>query len=96
MRAVELVTDTMKLPVDDPLAVVVTAAIKAGRAEELQQLLCEHEGLATARIVDAAQVERTLLKIARERLFGGRCAIGVAAFRRPVGCSLTVHRCRMP
>ncbi|MEA2490606.1 MAG: uncharacterized protein QOH21_2398 [Acidobacteriota bacterium] len=56
----------MHLNADDPLAVALTAAIHAGRLDELSDLLAAHRGLASVRIVDAKGVGRTLLHIAAD------------------------------
>jgi ankyrin repeat protein len=52
----------------DPLAVAVTAAIHAGDVQELERLLREHPGLATARLGDddADGMSRTLLHVATD------------------------------
>ena len=56
----------MNVPADDPLAVAVAAAIHTGALPELERLLHEHPGLATARIVDTKAAARTLLHIAAD------------------------------
>jgi ankyrin repeat protein len=52
----------------DPLAVAVTAAIHAGDVQELERLLREHPGLATARLGDDDPdgMSRTLLHVATD------------------------------
>jgi uncharacterized protein len=54
------------LPEDHPTAVAVTAAIRGGRLEALERLLAESPELATARIVDARGVGRSLLHLATD------------------------------
>ncbi len=51
---------------DDPLALAVTSAIHAGRADELRELLANNPDLARGRIVDQKGVGRTLLHIATD------------------------------
>ncbi|MEU7614814.1 ankyrin repeat domain-containing protein [Micromonospora rifamycinica] len=43
---------SLRLPVDDPLAVAVSGAIRGGDLATLRRLLTAHPGLATARLVD--------------------------------------------
>ncbi len=54
---------TLNIPAQDPLAVAVAKAIRAGDVGELKQLLTATPGLALARIVDAGGVARTLLHV---------------------------------
>src|SRR4051794_12960999 len=54
----------VKMPADDPRAVALSEAIRAGDVEALERLLAEHEELATARLVDpACGDERTPLHV---------------------------------
>jgi len=53
----------VKFPVDDPRAQAVVDAIQRGQADQLRALLRDDPELATARIVDAKGVERTLLHV---------------------------------
>lgn len=53
----------LTLPGDDPRAVAVTSAIRSGDGELLKRLFIETPGLASARIVDARGVSRTLLHL---------------------------------
>jgi ankyrin repeat protein len=54
----------MKMPADDPRAILLSEAIRAGNVEALERLLTEHEELATARLVDpACGDERTPLHV---------------------------------
>jgi uncharacterized protein len=64
--AAEAVTGT--IDTRDPLAVAVTAAIHAGDVHELERLLREHPGLATARLGDDDPdgMSRTLLHVATD------------------------------
>jgi hypothetical protein len=57
---------SVHIPAGDSLAVQVTSAIQNGDVEKLKELLNEHPGLATARIVDAKGAARTLLHIAAD------------------------------
>jgi len=56
----------MHLSADDPLAVTITSAIHEGRVDELRALLANRPDLASARVVDAKGVGRTLLHIASD------------------------------
>ncbi|MEU1888827.1 ankyrin repeat domain-containing protein [Micromonospora rifamycinica] len=74
--------DPLRLPVDDPLAVAVTGAIRGGDLTTLRRLLTTHPGLATARLVDHAggacgPVSRTLLHVVTD--WPGRVPHGAAA-----------------
>jgi hypothetical protein len=53
------------LGTDDPLAVAVAEAIRAGEVATLQRLLDEHRGLAAARVWEA-RMSRTLLHVATD------------------------------
>ena len=53
----------VNIPVQDPLAATVGHAIRAGDIDELKRRLAETPGLASARIVDACGVSRTLLHV---------------------------------
>src|SRR3954452_22906012 len=54
----------MNMPADDPRAIGLSEAIRAGDTGALGRLLAEHEGLATARFVDpACGDERTPLHV---------------------------------
>ena len=53
----------LRLHADDPRAIALRAAIRAGDVEALQRLLREDPGLATARLLDAGGVARTLLHV---------------------------------
>jgi ankyrin repeat protein len=54
----------MRMPADDPRAVSLAEAIRAGDVETLERLLTEHSELATARFVDpACGDERTSLHV---------------------------------
>lgn len=53
----------LNIPNDDPRATAVVRAIRNGDLEGLERLLLEHVGLASARIVDAQGVSRTLLHV---------------------------------
>ena len=64
----------MSLRNDEPLAVAVTAAIRTGDLGALQQLLVEHDGLATARIADDRGCSRTLLHVLTD--WPARCPDG--------------------
>lgn len=55
------------LPADDPLSVAVVQAIEEGATERLSELLRDHSGLATVRLVgDDAPAMRTLLLVATD------------------------------
>lgn len=56
----------MELRADDPLALAAMSAIQTGDVDELRRLLRENENLATARIVDARAVRRSLPHIAAD------------------------------
>jgi uncharacterized protein len=56
----------LNIPADDPRAIAVTSAIHNGDLEGLERLLTEISGLATAEIVDAHGVARSLLHIATD------------------------------
>ena len=56
----------MNIPADDPRAVALAKAIRGGDVEALQRQLHETPHLATARIVDAKGVGRTLLHVAAD------------------------------
>jgi hypothetical protein len=56
----------LNIPADDSRAVAVISAIRSGDLEGLGHLLNDNPGLATARIVDAQGVSRTLLHIATD------------------------------
>jgi uncharacterized protein len=57
----------VKLPADDPRAVELVAAIRAGNVEAVERLLAEHAELATARFVDPrCGDERTALHLATD------------------------------
>lgn len=56
----------MDIPASDPRAAAVVAAIQQGDVDRLQQLLRDDSALATARIVDARGVRRSLLHIAAD------------------------------
>jgi ankyrin repeat protein len=58
--------DMINIPSNDSLAVAVISAIQNGAIEVLERLLADNPGLATARIVDAQGVARTLLHIATD------------------------------
>jgi uncharacterized protein len=58
--------DMLNIPADDSLAVAVISAINSGAIEGLERLLSDNPGLATARIIDAQEVARTLLHIATD------------------------------
>jgi ankyrin repeat protein len=53
----------MNLLVSDPLAIATTSAIHTGETTELSRLLRENPGLATAAIVDAKNISRSMLHI---------------------------------
>ena len=53
----------MQIRDDDPRAVAVVSAIRAGEVERLRQWLADDPALATARIVDASGVGRSLLHV---------------------------------
>jgi uncharacterized protein len=53
----------LNIPANDSLAVAVISAIRNGDLEKLERLLDDNPNLATARIVDAQGVSRTLLHI---------------------------------
>jgi len=69
----------MKMPAADPRAIALAAAIRVGNVEELERLLTEHEGLATARFVDpACGDERTPLHVLTDwpgRVPNGRAVV---------------------
>jgi ankyrin repeat protein len=54
------------LPSTDPVAISITGAIHSGDAAALHRLLSEDPGLATARIVGADGVERSLVHVATD------------------------------
>jgi hypothetical protein len=56
----------LNIPASDSRAVAVIAAIHTGNLEELERLLDDNPDVATARIVDAQGVSRTLLHIATD------------------------------
>ncbi|HEX5086143.1 MAG TPA: ankyrin repeat domain-containing protein [Blastocatellia bacterium] len=56
----------LNIPANDPRAVAVISAIHTGNLVELDRLLGDNPGLASARIVDAQEVSRTLLHIATD------------------------------
>jgi ankyrin repeat protein len=58
--------DMLNIPANDSRAVAVISAIHTGNLVELDRLLDDSPGLATARIVDAQGVSRTLLHIATD------------------------------
>jgi ankyrin repeat protein len=66
------VTPPAELASDDPLAVAVVSAIRAGEVDTLTQLLRDHPGLASSRLVAAdpddraGAVTRTLLHVATD------------------------------
>lgn len=77
MTAIGVVTDgrkylsveevfMLKIPADDSRAAAVVAAIQKGDIPELERLLAENPGLATAGIVDEHDVARTLLHVATD------------------------------
>ena len=51
----------MEIPKEGPLGSAVVAAIHSGDVAQLERLLAENAGLATARIVDTKGVRRTML-----------------------------------
>lgn len=53
----------LSIPIDDPRAVALTAAIRSGDVDALDGLLRDSPELATARVVDARGVARTLLHL---------------------------------
>lgn len=56
----------MKLPADDPRAVALYEAIRAGDLDAVERLLAEHRELATARFVDSGcGDERTATPLSR-------------------------------
>ena len=81
---------------DEPLAVAVTGAIRAGDLEALARLLAENPGLATTRIAqrdcDDAQgpdAGRTLLHVATD--WPGNCPNGAATVRALVDAGADVN-----
>ena len=57
----------MRIPADDPRAVVLFEAVRAGELDALERLLAEHGELATARFVDpGCGDERTALHVATD------------------------------
>jgi SAM-dependent methyltransferase len=59
-------TDMLNIPADDSRAIAVISAIHSGAIDGLERLLSDTPGLATARIIDAQGVARTLLHIATD------------------------------
>lgn len=53
----------LSIPIDDPRAVALTVAIRSGDVDALDGLLRDSPELATARVVDARGVARTLLHL---------------------------------
>jgi ankyrin repeat protein len=56
----------LSIPVDDPRAVALAAAIHSGDVEALRRQLRDNPALAAARVVDRRGVSRTLLHIAAD------------------------------
>ena len=56
----------LRIPDDDPLAIATRDAIHVGEVDQLEHLLTDNPGLATARIVDKQGGARTLLHVAAD------------------------------
>src|SRR5436190_9100351 len=71
------------IPEDDPLAMAVVSAIRAGDQPALGRLLQEHSGLGRATIVDHRGMARSLLHIATD--WPGHCPSVSETIRALVG-----------
>jgi hypothetical protein len=79
----------LNLNSDDPVAVEVVHAIRAGELTLLRQLLAEHPGLATSRIVDRSGSGRTLLHVVAD--WPGHFPDGAATVAMLVEAGADVH-----
>jgi uncharacterized protein len=82
----------LTLRADDPLAVAVCKAIRAGDVERLRRLLAENAGLATARIVSrgrCGEQSRSLLHMATD--WPGHFARGIETVRALIAAGADVN-----
>ncbi|MDX8037606.1 ankyrin repeat domain-containing protein [Lentzea sp. BCCO 10_0856] len=79
----------MTLRNDEPLALAVTAAIRAGDLAALRGLLADNDGLATARILDDSGSSRTLLHVLTD--WPARCQNGAQTVELLVAAGAEVN-----